>query len=519
MPEFFASLIFLAPGSAAVIIALGILSGQLRGEQSETAVSTLSSLALLLSLIAVVGLYIYSIWQPTSVGASLILLDWFSSGKLSVNISMSMDGLALAVGSLFALLLLITLRFSVNYLHRESGFQRFFLIFNLFSCAMLLIVLSGNAITAFLGWELAGLSSYLLIAYSYDRPMATRNASRVFVTNRLGDAGFILALILAFYWAGSSDWSVLNQAWTNLTALQRGLIVGGFALAAMVKSAQFPFCAWLGRALEGPTPSSAIFYGSLMVHAGIFLLLRVAPAIELTASLQFVLMVSGVLTVLYGWLGGFVQIDVKTALIFSTLTQTGLMLICIALGWYEVATVHLAAHAIWRAYQMLSAPSYLTLISRPARVAPKWIRQRPRLFNAVLQRFWLDHIIDWLAVRPASLLAQDLNAFDERVVNRMVGLPSQLNAISSLTDWEQRKRGLINAEAAVAKGHGVFGALMERVAIFLHWFEESLVLKGSGDGLIKVLHQIGFYLIRIEYLLSRPRYLWLMITLTLLVIF
>ncbi|MCK4833905.1 MAG: hypothetical protein KAT12_03975 [Gammaproteobacteria bacterium] len=451
--------------------------------------------------------------------ASLNLFDWFSSGQLRINIALSLDLLALGIGSLFAVLLFVTLRFSVNYLHRERGYFRFFMVINLFTAAMLLIVLSGNAITAFLGWELAGLSSYLLIAYAYDRPTATANATRVFITNRLGDAGFIMALVLGFYWVSGSDWNSMNSELIVLDAAPRFFVLSGFVLAALVKSALFPFCSWITRALEGPTPSSAIFYGSLMVHAGIFLLLRISPVIDVSSAMQVILITLGLLTVVYGWLGGLVQTDLKTALIFSALTQTGLMLFCIGLGWYTLVALHLAAHAVWRAYQMLSSPAYLTLINRQARPVSAWLQRRPTLFNAALHRMWLDNIIDWIAVKPTALFAQDLNHFDERIVNRVVGLPGQVDSISSLSDYEERKRGLIDPETSMMVGRGFMGGLMERIANVLYWFEESLVLKGSGDGLISVLQKLGAYLIRIDYLFSRPRYLWLIILLTLLVVF
>jgi NADH:ubiquinone oxidoreductase subunit 5 (subunit L)/multisubunit Na+/H+ antiporter MnhA subunit len=517
--ELIASLAFATPLAAALVIALGILTGRLQHESTEHIAGWLSTSAALVSLFSVVGLLIFSLLKPSQIPSALPLLDWFSSGQLSIVIALSLDTLALGMGSLFALLLYITQRFSVNYLHRERGYFRFFMIMNLFTTAMLLIVLSGNAITAFLGWEMAGLSSYLLIAYAYDRPTATANASRIFITNRVGDAGFILALVLSFYWASGSDWNSMNNGLVALDTTQRFFVLAGFILAALVKSALFPFCSWITRALEGPTPSSAIFYGSLMVHAGIFLLLRIAPVIDASNAMQVILIMLGMMTIIYGWLGGLVQTDVKTALIFSTLTQTGLMLACIGFGWYTLATFHLAAHASWRAYQMLSAPSYLTLINRKARPVPAWMQRQSWLFNAALHRLWLDNIIDWIAARPAGMFAQDLNQFDERIVNRMVGLPGQIDSISSLTDYEQRKRGLVNAEATITTGRGVFGALMEKIANVLYWFEESLVLKGSGDGLINVLQKVGAYLVRIDYLLSRPRYLWLFILLTVLVVF
>jgi len=517
--ELIASLILIAPLAAATVIGLGILFNIFQHESLERFVGKLSTSATLLSLLCAVGLLIFSFIKPGELPTSLPLLEWFSSGKISIVIAMSLDMLALGIGSLFALLLFITQHFSVNYLHRERGYFRFFMMLNMFSAAMLLIAFSGNAITAFLGWELAGLSSYLLIAYAYDRPTATENATRVFITNRFGDAGFILALVLSFYWASGSDWNTMNNELVTLDASLRFIVLSGFVLAALVKSALFPFCSWITRALEGPTPSSAIFYGSLMVHAGIFLLLRLSPVIDASPAIQIILITLGILTIIYGWLGGLVQTDIKTALIFSTLAQTGLMLFFIGFGWYTLVAFHLAVHAIWRAFQMLSSPAYLTLINRQARPVTELLQRQPTLFNAALHRMWLDNIIDWLAVKPAELFAHDLNHFDERIVNRMVGLPGQIDSISSLSEYEERKRGLVNPETSLLSGRGVMGTLMEKIANGLYWFEESLVLKGSGDGLVNVLQKVGAYLIRIDYLFSRPRYLWLIILLTLLVVF
>jgi NADH:ubiquinone oxidoreductase subunit 5 (subunit L)/multisubunit Na+/H+ antiporter MnhA subunit len=517
--ELIASLVFAAPLLVAMVIAFGILFNHFQDESSERFVGKLSTLAVLLSLFTALGLLIYSLFKPGQLPDSLPLFEWFSSGSISIVIALSLDMLALGIGSLFALLLYITQHFSINYLHRERGYFRFFMMLNMFTAAMMLIAFSGNAFTAFLGWELAGLSSYLLIAYAYDRPTATENATRVFITNRVGDAGFILALVLAFYWASGSDWNSMNSKLITLDASQRFFVLSGFVLAALVKSALFPFCSWITRALEGPTPSSAIYYGSLTVHAGIFLLLRISPVIDASPAIQIILITLGIMTIIYGWLGGLVQTDLKTALIFSTLTQTGLMLFSIGFGWYTLVAFHLAAHAVWRTFQMLSSPAYLTLINRKARPVSAWLQRRPYLFNAALHRMWLDNIIDWLAVKPAALFAQDLNHFDERIVNRVVGLPGQIDSISSLTDYEERKRGLVNPETSLITGRGFLGALMEKIANGLYWFEESLVLKGSGDGLINVLQKVGTYLIRIDYLFSRPRYLWLIILLTLLVIF
>ena len=195
-----------------------------------------------------------------------------------------------------ALIGVVTLRFSRNYLHREIGFHRFFIFMCLFLAGMLLIVLSGNAVFTFVGWELAGVSSWLLIGYAYDRPIATGNALWAFITNRIGDAGFILGISLAAWWLGTVEWSGL-AAWAqgdSFDKISARLILFGFLIAAVAKSAQLPFASWIARALEGPTPSSAIFYGAVMVHAGVYLVLRLEPVLLQVPDVMVYLAVLGI---------------------------------------------------------------------------------------------------------------------------------------------------------------------------------------------------------------------------------
>jgi len=142
-------------------------------------------------------------------------------------------------------------------MHREAGFHRFFIGMNLFAAGMLLIVLAGNAALTFVGWELAGVSSWMLIGYAFERDTASANAQRAFLTNRVGDAGFLLGIALAFLWLGSLDWAAMGAGAERLPTLYVGLMALGFITAALAKSAQVPFSPWIARALEGPTPSSA----------------------------------------------------------------------------------------------------------------------------------------------------------------------------------------------------------------------------------------------------------------------
>ena len=187
--------------------------------------------------------------------------------------------------------------------------------------------------------------------------MATGNALFAFVTNRAGDAGFLLALGLAAAWLGGFEWTALSRA-TEISVVNDRLLVIGFVIAALAKSAQLPFSAWITRALEGPTPSSAIFYGAVMVHAGVYLLLRLEPLLVQVPDVMLGLVVAGLLTAIYAWLCGLVQTDVKSALIFGVVFQVALMFVAIGLGWTTLALVHLCLHAGWRIWQFLLAPSW-----------------------------------------------------------------------------------------------------------------------------------------------------------------
>ena len=507
----------LLPLVASLIIAIGWLTGINRGEDGERFTSNIMQLAVLASLLLLVTISLAFFFDPLILPARHSTGNWFSSGSISVPFELLFDYYSLMFGPLIMLISLITIKFSQNYLHREAGFQRFHIVIGLFTSAMLLIAYSGNAIVAFIGWELAGVSSYLLIAYSYERPVATENATRAFVTNRIGDAGFLTAIFFGLVWFDSTSWIIDEPSWISKAEhYQLDLIALGFIVAAMAKSATVPFSAWITRALEGPTPSSAIFYGAVMVHAGVFLLIRIEPLIQEVLLLQVVLIIVGLLTVAYGFFGGLVQTDVKTAFMFSTTGQVGLMFIFCGLGFEQLAFVYLLAHAIWRSYQFLHAPAHMHLSNQSARSVPPWLKHYKWLYTAAVQRFWLDNLSNALFVKPINSLANEIHVFDEQVVNRIAGMQEQVGALTSLTDWENRRRA--EDKPGIASGRGVLGKLLETVATALHWFEEHLVLKSGGDNLINLIHKLGYYAERTDKLLSQPRYLWLLILTTLVVI-
>lgn len=523
MPDLFAvllgALIPLAPLGAALWIGVGLALDPGPSDAKERVPARIALGAAALSLIAALTLALIALFAGAP--GQIVLGTWLASGKVSVPLSLGLDPLGLAMATLVAFVCLLTLRFSVHYMHREPGFRRFFMTLSLFTGAMLLIVTAGNAVITFVGWELAGLSSYLLIGYANDRTTATVNATRAFVTNRIGDAGFLLAIFLSLTWLGSTEWPALGSGAAGLHGLPAGLLLLGFLTAALAKSGMLPFSGWIGRALEGPTPSSAVFYGSLMVHAGVYLLIRIAPLFEQAPALRPLVALLGILTAVYGWLTGLTKADVKGSLMASTTTQVGLMFLWCGLGWFELATAHLILHALWRAYQFLHAPALMHWMPGPTRPVGAWLTRHRRLYNAAVQGFWLDAASDALLVRPTQALARDLQAFDDQVVNRLVGLPSQAGALASMADWEAQRQGPADGHRpalGLTTGRGLVGGFMDWLAGILHWFEEHLVLSGGGEGMERLIRLLGGYLLQVDELLTRPRYLLLLIMATLVVI-
>ncbi len=498
----------LVPILAASWIAFGYIFKFNRGEDGEAQTSQTAITASFISLLLIILVDIYAVIYGAP--GQLKFAPWLVSGDYIIYISFTLDNLSLVMTTLVATISLLTIKFSVNYMHREAGYQRFFMILSLFSGAMMLIMMAGNAVLVFIGWELAGVCSYLLIAYAYDREDATANANQAFITNRIGDAAFILAIALSYIWFGGVEWTDILTNHNDISSLHVGVVASSFLIAAMAKSALLPFSSWITKALEGPTPSSAIFYGSLMVHAGIYLVIRLEPLFMQDAALLPLLAVIGLLTMAYGFFSGLVQTDVKSALMFSVISQVGLMLTLCGLGLFELAAWYLVLHSLWRAYQFLHAPAHMHLMNRPTRPASKSIQNWKWLYTASLQRFWLDHVINWILVKPVKNLSRDVRNFEEKVVTRLAGLPAQASTISSLDQLE--------GESKIGKGQGMAGSLMEWLANILGWFEEHLVLKSGGEGLMKLINHLGFYVLKVETLLSQPRYLIILIVATFVVI-
>ncbi len=516
-----AVLIPLMPLLAATVIGAGHLLGMIKGEASESFTALAATWAISMSCLLALTLLGADMMQKNTGKFELGL--WLASDTLEIYCNVITSGFNVKLAALFALLLLIITRFSVNYMHREEGFHRFFFIFSLFSFAMLLLVLSGNALGAFFGWEIAGLCSYLLVAYAYDRPVAAVNATRIFITNRIGDAAFILGIGLSFLWTESLNWPDINAAIDDLDKSEAAAIGVCFALAAMVKSAQLPFSPWLARALEGPTPSSAAFYGAVMIHSGVYLMLLLEPLISQTPLVLGILAVSGAATAAYGYFGALTQTDIKSSFAFAKHGQLGLMFMECGLGFWQFASWHLCAHAVMRCYLVLSAPSFMHNVKGvPVNPVPAKFDNARWLFIASLQRFWVEPITDWALVKPVRQLARDLSYFDDNIVDRLMGVPAPaLNAASSLAQLEERSLTpqLERAPDGFNTGAGIIAGLTERIAGFVHWFEDRLVLQGVGTDALDAGRKMGLLANRFETQVLRPRYLVLLVCITLLIAF
>jgi NADH-quinone oxidoreductase subunit L len=255
--------------------------------------------------------------------------------------------------------------FASQYLHREPGFNRFFVLYAIFVLGMIVTALAGTIETLFAGWELVGLSSALLVAFYQERPAPPRNGLWIWIVYRVSDAALLLAAVAMHHLRGEGDFDQLlgSGAWPyehSSLAPQQALLVGSLLLvAAAGKSGLVPFSGWLPRAMEGPTPSSAVFYGALSVHLGAFLLLRVSPLLDLSISLSVAVVSLGMLTAIYAHLAASVQTDIKSALSFASLVQVGIIVAEIGLGFRYLPLFHLLGHACLRTLQFVRAPTLL----------------------------------------------------------------------------------------------------------------------------------------------------------------
>ncbi|WP_079767784.1 NADH-quinone oxidoreductase subunit L [Mycobacteroides abscessus] len=290
-----------------------------------------------------------------------VLFSWVPVGGLHIDFGLALDQLSVCFALLITGVGSLIHVYSIGYMAHDPDRRRFFGYLNLFLAAMLLLVLADNFLGLYLGWEGVGLASYLLIGFWYQKPSAAAAAKKAFVVNRVGDMGLALAMMLMFSTFGSVGFAqVLGSA--SAAGESRNTAIGlALLLAACGKSAQVPLQSWLGDAMEGPTPVSALIHAATMVTAGVYLITRSGPIFEHAPYAQVAVVLVGAVTLLFGAIIGCAKDDIKKALAASTMSQIGYMVLAAGLGpaGYAVAIMHLLTHGFFKAGLFLGAGSVM----------------------------------------------------------------------------------------------------------------------------------------------------------------
>jgi NADH-quinone oxidoreductase subunit L len=293
------------------------------------------------------------------------VFTWIGSADLDVPFALRVDPLAAlmilvvtGIGSLIHL-------YSMAYMHEESDseYARYFSYLNLFAAFMLVLVLGSSFPVMFVGWEGVGLCSYLLIGYYYDKISAAKAATKAFVVNRIGDAGFLLAIFLVFVNFRTLDYTQVMAHVGQLSSEMATAIALCLLVGAVGKSAQLPLYTWLPDAMEGPTPVSALIHAATMVTAGVYMIVRNHAIYDLSPTAMTIVAVVGGTTALFAATIGLVQTDIKRVLAYSTVSQLGYMFLGCGIGAYTAAVFHLMTHAFFKALLFLSAGSVIHALS------------------------------------------------------------------------------------------------------------------------------------------------------------
>jgi len=410
---------------------LGYISSLFIPKKNE---HTISGIAIATAGIHFISFLVFAIFWifhgfPTLNQKDLVL---YRSSGYEFYIDIFFDKITAVYAFVGTFLTFLVTIYSRAYMHRESGYKRFFSTILFFYFGYIVTIFSGNLETLFIGWEILGISSFLLIAFYRDRYLPSKNALKVFTIYRFGDVGLLLAM-WATHHLFHENISFLQLKNYELVSshLQTHSIIGVFIalmilLTAAAKSAQLPFSSWLPRAMEGPTPSSAIFYGSLSVHIGVFLLLRTFPFWEHQYSVRVIIVMLGLSTSIISSLIARVQSSIKSQVAYSSISQIGLIFIEVAAGFENLALIHFAGNAFLRTYQLLVSPSVVSYLIREQfynfiphqktieDYIPKKIRYS--FYILCLKEFRLDSFVYWM-LRPFQTIGRKLSFL---TVNRIL---------------------------------------------------------------------------------------------------
>ncbi|MYL06022.1 MAG: NADH-quinone oxidoreductase subunit L, partial [Gemmatimonadales bacterium] len=341
-----------------LILALPLLGAAVNGLgaflwRDDKRIPTIVGPAALLGSFAVVFVNFIGMSGAELHGAEVVRLwSWIVSGDLSIGVDLQFDQLSMlmcmivtGVGSLIHI-------YSVGYMRDDPGYSRYFSYLNLFVFFMLVLVLGASFPLMFVGWEGVGLCSYLLIGFWYENREYANAGKKAFIMNRIGDAGFLVAMFLVFTAFGTLDFVPVLAA-AEGTLAYGGALVTGITLLLFLgctgKSAQIPLHTWLPDAMAGPTPVSALIHAATMVTAGVYLIARMKGIYDLAPIAQFAVAIVGLVTLLIASFTALTQTDIKRILAYSTMSQIGYMFMALGVGAWSAAIFHLMTHAFFKA--------------------------------------------------------------------------------------------------------------------------------------------------------------------------
>lgn len=339
-----------------------IINGLIGVKFPRKLIGTVGCLAIVGSFICAALVFKEVIAQGIEHPAEVVLFTWIGCGSLQVNVGFMIDPLSLVMMLTVSGVSFIIHLYSIGYMADDAGFRRYFTYLNLFVFFMLLLVSANSFLLMFVGWEGVGLCSYLLIGFWYQRQAPADAGKKAFVVNRVGDYGFILAMLLIFVTFKTLDFNTVFAAAPQV--LQHGgltvmLITLLLFVGACGKSAQIPLYVWLPDAMEGPTPVSALIHAATMVTAGVYMVARCAVLYSMAPASMAVVAVTGCVTAIFAASIGLMQHDIKRVLAYSTISQLGYMFMACGVGAFAAGIFHLVTHAFFKALLFLGAGSVM----------------------------------------------------------------------------------------------------------------------------------------------------------------
>ena len=397
----------------------GVLLRNRVGKKAVVAVACGSVGLACLTAFAVIGSYMGSAERAAGQAWELVVYNWIPAGSLITDLA-GVTNLDVSMGFLLdplsaVMLFVVTFVgflihvYSAGYMAHEEGFQRYFTYLNLFMGAMLMLILGNNYLVMFVGWEGVGLCSYLLIGFYYQKEFPPFAGRKAFITNRIGDFAFVIALFALVAKFGTLDYTKIFSQIAEHSSLVTGEYLLGMTFASFValclfvgatgKSAQIPLFVWLPDAMAGPTPVSALIHAATMVTAGVYMVARSNVIYQLTDSISLVVAVVGAATAIFAATIAIAQTDIKKVLAYSTVSQLGYMFLAAGVGAYSVAIFHVATHAFFKALLFLGSGSVIHAMS-----GEQDMRKMGGLRKKLPVTFW-TFVIGTAAIAGVPLLA------------------------------------------------------------------------------------------------------------------